>query len=184
MTSFLTASVGLSLVAGLLLAGCAGKPVSELTSAVAPLNRPAASQDRSRSQPVTVDADAIRRIDGTRLVIATGNVIARHSNSTQYADRMKIYLSETGDRLERVVLTGNVRVLTGDGWTATALSAEYDAPGRRVVLKCDASARRGKSVISGNSLAIYLGPDGASIVTEEWRDPECPARRSPSTASR
>jgi lipopolysaccharide transport protein LptA len=183
VASFLTASVGLSLVAGLLLAGCAGKPVSELTSAVVPLNRPAASRDRSRSQPVTVDADAIRRIDGTRLVIATGNVIARHSHSIQYADRMKIYVSETGDRIERVALTGNVRVVTGDGWTATALSAEYDDRGRRVVLNCDASARRGKSVISGNSLAIYLG-ERASIVTEEWREPECPVRCSPSTASR
>jgi lipopolysaccharide transport protein LptA len=132
---------------------------------------------------VTVDADAIRRIDGTRLVIATGNVIARHSNSTQYADRMKIHLSETGDRIERVVLSGNVRVLTDDGWTATALRAEYEDRGRRVVLTCDASAGRGKSIIRGNSLAIYLGLDRASIVTEEWREPECPARRSPLTAS-
>ena len=75
--------------------------------------------------PVTVDADQLENLQKEGLVVFTGNVVARQNNSSQYADRMEVYLDEKGDRIVRTVSTGNVRIITKDCRTGTAQRAEY-----------------------------------------------------------
>ena len=76
----------------------------------APAQTPAPGRKANdRSQPVTVDADRMERFGKEGLVVFTGNVVARQSNSVQYADRMEVYLDERGDRLLRAVSTGSTR---------------------------------------------------------------------------
>ena len=64
-----------------------------------------------RQQPVTVDADKMERFGKEGLVVFTGNVVARQSNSVQYADRMEVYVDEVGDKILRTVSTGAVRII-------------------------------------------------------------------------
>src|SRR4029079_6163916 len=101
----------------------------------APGARPkAAHGTKNRSQPIAVDSDKMERFGKESLVIFTGNVIARRDNSVQYADRMEVYLDEKGDRILRMVSTGNVRIITSDCRTGTARRAEYFDLDQRVVL--------------------------------------------------
>src|SRR5207249_2749855 len=61
-----------------------------------PLARPAGDD---KNAPVTVDADQLENLQKEGLIVFTGNVVASQNNSTQYADRMEVYLDANGDNI-------------------------------------------------------------------------------------
>ena len=116
-----------------------------------------------RGQPVTVDADKRERFGKESLVIFTGNVVARQNNSVQYAERMEVYLDESGDKILRTVSTGSVRIITRDCRTGTARRAEYSDPEQRVVLIGDARVWQEDNVVSGETITIFLSQDRSVV---------------------
>ena len=117
-----------------------------------------------KSQPITVDSDRMERFGKESLIIFTGNVVARHNNSVQYADRMEVYLDEKGDKILRSVSTGNVRIVTKDCKTGTAKRAEYFDLEQRVVLIGNARVWQDDNVVSGDTVTIHLAQD-RNVVT-------------------
>jgi len=97
------------------------------------------------------------------LVIFIGNVVARQSNSVQYADRMEVYLDEKGDRIVRTVSTGSVRIITRDCRTGTARRAEYFDLEQRVVLSGGARVWQEDNVVSGEVITVYLAQDRSVV---------------------
>ena len=79
---------------------------------------------RSNS-PIVIDADRMEAMKKEGLIIFTGNVVAKQENSVQTADRMEVYLDDKGERVIRIVSTGNVKIVTEDCRTGTAKRAEY-----------------------------------------------------------
>lgn len=108
------------------------------------------------SRPVTIDADKLERFGTEPLVIFSGNVIARHDSSVQYADRMEVYLDEKGDRIRRIVSTGTVRIVMRHGGEARARRAEYYDLRQRVVLRGDVRAWQGDNFVGGECIVIDL----------------------------
>jgi len=133
-----------------------------LAAAQAPA--PAGKKQEDRSQPVTVDSDRMERFGKESLIIFTGNVVARHNNSVQWADRMEVYLDEKGDKILRSVSTGNVRIVTRDCKTGTAKRAEYFDADQRVVLIGNARVWQDDNVVSGDTVTIDLAQD-RNVVT-------------------
>jgi lipopolysaccharide export system protein LptA len=125
----------------------------------APKSAPASG----KGQPVTVDADQLVSDQKQGLVIFTGNVVARHNNSTQYADRMEVYLDEKGDKVMRTVSTGGVRIITRDCRTGTAQRAEYYDAEQRVVLTGDARVWQEENVVTGERITIFLAEDRSMV---------------------
>ena len=123
---------------------------------------PGASQD-GRSAPVTVDADQLENLQKEGLVVFTGNVVASQNSSTQYADRMEVYLDDKGNRIVRTVSTGNVRIITKDCRTGTAKRAEYYDAEQRVVLIGNARVWRDDNVVTGERITIYLAEDRSVV---------------------
>jgi lipopolysaccharide export system protein LptA len=116
-------------------------------------------RQEDRGQPVTVDSDRMERFGKESLIIFTGNVVVRHNNSVQYADRMEVYLDEKGDKILRTVSTGSVRIVTRDCKTGTAKRAEYFDLEQRVVLIGNARVWQDDNVVSGDTITIYLAQD-------------------------
>ena len=114
-------------------------------------------------QPVTVDADQLVSDQKQGLVIFTGNVVARHNNSTQYAERMEVCLDEKGDKVMRTVSTGAVRIITRDCRTGTAQRAEYYDAEQRVVLTGDARVWQDENVVTGERITIFLAEDRSMV---------------------
>ena len=110
-------------------------------------------------QPVTVDSDKMERVGKKSLVIFTGNVVARHNNNVQYADRLEVYFDEKEDKILRTVSTGNVRIITRDCRTGTARRAEYYDLDQRVVLKGNARIWQDENVVSGETITIFISQD-------------------------
>jgi lipopolysaccharide export system protein LptA len=123
---------------------------------------PGASQD-GRGAPVTVDADQLENLQKEGLVVFSGNVVASQNSSTQFADRMEVYLDDKRDRIVRTVSTGNVRIITKDCRTGTAKRAEYYDAEQRVVLIGNARAWRDDNVVTGERITIYLAEDRSVV---------------------
>jgi lipopolysaccharide export system protein LptA len=157
-TAAAVAIVGALLVAGVCAAQQgAGKPRPASPAPAAP---PATSD---RKGPVTVDADSLESMQKEGLSIFKGNVVARQNNSVQYADRMEVYTDGKTDRIERVVSTGNVRIITRDCRMGTAARSEYYDAEQRVVLIGNARVWRDADVVTGERITIFLAEDRSLV---------------------
>ena len=138
------------------------KPRPARPSSTTPAPRPDGAAD-SRNAPVTVDADQLENIQKEGLVVFTGNVVATQNSSTQWADRMEVYLDDKGDRIVRTISTGNVRIITRDCRSGTAKRAEYYDAEQRVVLIGNARVWRDDNVVTGERITIFLAEDRSVV---------------------
>lgn len=138
------------------------RPRPARPSSTAPAPRPDGAAD-GRNAPVTVDADQLENIQKEGLVVFTGNVVATQNSSTQWADRMEVYLDDKGDRIVRTISTGNVRIITRDCRSGTAKRAEYYDAEQRVVLIGNARVWRDDNVVTGERITIFLAEDRSLV---------------------
>jgi lipopolysaccharide export system protein LptA len=124
-----------------------------------PLSRPGAD----KNAPVTVDADQLENLQREGVIVFTGNVVATQDNSTQYADRMEVYLDAKGESIVRTVSTGNVRIITKDCRTGTGRRAEYYDAEQRVLLIGNARVWRDDNVVTGERITLYLAEDRSVV---------------------
>lgn len=117
---------------------------------------------RSNS-PIVIDADRMEAIKKDGLVIFTGNVVAKQDTSTQTADRMEVYLDDKGERVLRIVSTGNVKVVTEDCRTGTARRAEYYDEEQRLLLIGDAKVWQDDNVVTGEEIEIFLAEERSTV---------------------
>lgn len=150
-----------------LAAGIGAAGLGVVLAALPPAARPEAPAARperkAAAQPVTVDADRMERFGRESLVVFTGNVVARQDGSVQYADRMEVYLDESGERIVRTVSTGGVRIITRDCKTGTARRAEYFDLEQRLVLIGDARVWQDDNVVTGETITIFLSQDRSVV---------------------
>ena len=127
------------------------------------LTPPAAPASEGKNAPVIVDSDSLESMQKEGLSVFKGNVVARQNNSVQYADRMEVYTDSKTDRIERVVSTGNVRIITRDCRMGTASRTEYYDAEQRVVLIGNARVWRGADIVTGERITIYLAEDRSLV---------------------
>ena len=116
-----------------------------------------------KNAPVTVDADQLENRQKEGLIVFTGKVVASQNGSTQYADRMEVYLDAKGETIVRTVSTGNVRIITKDCRMGTAERAEYYDAEQRVLLMGNARVWREDNVVTGDRITLYLAEDRSVV---------------------
>jgi lipopolysaccharide export system protein LptA len=145
----------------------AGPAAAPKAVAPAPAAKPAAKSAArspgSSSAPIVIDADHMEAFRREGLVIFTGNVVAKQENSVQTADRMEVYLDDRGDRVLRIVSTGNVKIVTEDCRTGTARRAEYYDDDQRLLLLGDAKVWQEENVVTGEEIEMFLADDRSTV---------------------
>jgi lipopolysaccharide export system protein LptA len=126
-------------------------------------DKPARKPGERSNSPIVIDADRMEAIKKEGLVIFTGNVVAKQDNSTQTADRMEVYLDDKGERVVRIVSTGNVKIVTEDCRTGTARRAEYYDDEQRLLLIGDAKVWEDDNVVTGDEIQIFLAEDRSIV---------------------
>jgi lipopolysaccharide export system protein LptA len=159
--------------------GAAVAPLAAQTKAPAPApapksgNPPAAAPKPSATKsgekgsgpgprsnaPIVIDADRMEAFKKDGLVVFSGNVIAKQENSVQTADRMEVYLDDKGERVLRIISTGNVKIVTEDCRTGTAKRAEYYDDDQKLLLIGDAKVWQEDNVVTGERMVMYLADD-------------------------
>jgi lipopolysaccharide export system protein LptA len=160
-----------ALVAVLLLGAASPDAVAQGSAPRPPASTPApklpAAGDKAneddKNAPVIVDADSLDSFQRQGLAIFKGNVIARQNNSVQYADKMEVYTDSKTDKVERVVSTGNVRIITRDCRMGTAERAEYYDAEQRVVLIGNARVWRDTDIVTGDRITIFIAEDRSIV---------------------
>jgi lipopolysaccharide export system protein LptA len=161
----------------LVMLGLAGSPLLAQTKAPAPrpagappaaAPKPAAKTAQSgpgprSNAPIVIDADRMEASKKEGLVVFTGNVVAKQENSVQTADRMEVYLDDKGERVLRIVSTGNVKIVTEDCRTGTARRAEYYDDDQRLLLIGDAKVWQEDNVITGERIVMFLADDRSEV---------------------
>jgi lipopolysaccharide export system protein LptA len=109
--------------------------------------------------PIVIDADRMEAFKKDGLVVFSGNVIAKQENSVQTADRMEVYLDDKGERVLRIISTGNVKIVTEDCRTGTAKRAEYYDDDQKLLLIGDAKVWQEDNVVTGERMVMYLADD-------------------------
>ena len=109
--------------------------------------------------PIVIDADRMEAFKKDGLVVFSGNVIAKQENSVQTADRMEVYLDDKGERVLRIISTGNVKIVTEDCRTGTAKRAEYYDYDQKLLLIGDAKVWQEDNVVTGERMVMYLADD-------------------------
>jgi lipopolysaccharide export system protein LptA len=144
----------------------ASAPAAPAAPQAAP--KPAAkSGDRTAgprsNAPIVIDSDRMEAFKKEGLVVFTGNVIAKQENSVQNADRMEVYLDDKGERVLRIISTGNVKIVTEDCRTGTARRAEYYDDDQRLLLLGDAKVWQEDNVVTGERIVMYLADDRSEV---------------------
>jgi lipopolysaccharide export system protein LptA len=143
----------------------APRPAAPPAAAPKPAAKPAersAAGPRSNA-PIVIDADRMEASKKEGLVVFTGNVIAKQENSVQTADRMEVYLDDKGDRVLRIVSTGNVKIVTEDCRTGTSKRAEYYDDDQRLILIGDAKVWQEDNVVTGERIVMFLADDRSEV---------------------
>ena len=132
-----------------------------------PAEKPERSRPRSRwarsNAPIVIDSDRMEAFKRDGLVVFTGSVIAKQENSVQTADRMEVYLDDKGERVLRIISTGNVKIVTEDCRTGTARRAEYYDDDQRLLLIGDAKVWQEDNVVTGERIVMHLADDRSEV---------------------
>ena len=172
-------STALALIVAVALGATAG-PLAAQTKAPAPRSNPPAAAPKPApakagekpaekpvgprsNAPIVIDADRMEAFKRDGLVVFTGSVIAKQENSVQTADRMEVYLDDKGERVLRIISTGNVKIVTEDCRTGTARRAEYYDDDQRLLLIGDAKVWQEDNVVTGERIVMHLADDRSEV---------------------
>lgn len=117
----------------------------------------------SSDAPVEVTADRLEADDATKTLVFIGNAVATQGDVTIHAQRLAVYYSEETGDIERVVGTGDVRILQGER-VATAQKAIFHSRDGKVVLTGEPKVTQGENVVTGTAITLML--DEKSSVVE------------------
>ena len=135
--------------------------------AAAPKPAAAKSGDKTAgprsNAPIVIDADRMEAFKKDGLVVFTGNVVAKQETSVQNADRMEVYLDDKGERVLRIISTGNVKIVTEDCRTGTAKRVEYYDDDQKLLLIGDAKVWQEDNVVTGERIVMYLADDRSEV---------------------
>lgn len=105
--------------------------------------------------------------------VFSGHVEARQDDVVIFADKMTVVHagaprgqnkgeSDKNNDISKIVAEGHVKIIKGE-WTATGLSLEYFAEGKRVILTGGVKVWQKDNMIEGERIVLNL-EDGKSVV--------------------
>ena len=125
--------------------------------------------NKQSDEPIEITSNRMEAFNEKKLVVFSGNAIAKQGNKVLKADQLNLYYKKepgkkvkvgttetegTGD-LEKVEAKGNVS-LTQGGRTATGDEAIYLRDSGKVILTGNAVLSEGKNSIKGDRVIVFL----------------------------
>lgn len=153
-----------SLSAAVCLAAAASAFAAEPAAKGNPGGNAPAFRGISADQPVDIGADAASLREKDRVVVLTGNVVAKQGTVELKADKVTVhYLSGgkpagstgLGGSIERLIAEGNV-VVTRPGETVKSATATYEMAARQIVMAGHVVATKDGNVVRGERVIVDL----------------------------
>lgn len=110
------------------------------------------------SEPIQIDSHSLEARADEGVVVFEGEVVARQGDLTLQADRIEVFMDPTTSEIRTAEATGSVRIQRQE-MVATGRQANYDVSLGVVELSGDAKAWRGRNVVAGERIILYLADD-------------------------
>jgi lipopolysaccharide export system protein LptA len=127
----------------------------------------------SKNSPMIITSRTLELDDELKTVTFTGSVNAKNTDFLIKCRKMVLYYHktqsaskktpETGNKIDKIVATDNVRIIRAQGGEATAQKAVYYQKDDRIVLTGNPVIKQGKSFVEGERITLYL-KENRSIV--------------------
>ena len=121
---------------------------------------------KTGSEPLQVKSKSLEAFGESGRVVFEGDVVARQGDVTLQADRVEVHAKADTREIRSVEARGSVHIQRADV-VASGDAASYDARSGVAVLTGDPKVWRGKDVLAGEKITLYLGEN--RIVVEGAR---------------
>lgn len=122
-----------------------------------------------KTGPIEIVADRMEAFQEKRVIVFSGNTVAKQGDIRLKTDRMTIFYKQSQDKkdkagkhdmavtgdLEKIELKGNVVVNQND-MSATSEEAVYYQDGAKVIMTGNPVLQQGKNVIKGCRVVIFI----------------------------
>jgi lipopolysaccharide export system protein LptA len=128
--------------------------------------------EKGDTPSIVVKADSLEIDNKKRIVTFTGHVDAQRDIFTMYCEKMDLHYvnresgassEKTQFQVEKIVASGNVKIIRTGGGLATADKAIYYQAEDKVVLTGNPVVKQGKDSVEGSRITLYL-KDNRSVV--------------------
>jgi lipopolysaccharide export system protein LptA len=118
----------------------------------------------SADQPIDIGADAASLRERDRVVVLSGNVVAKQGTIELKADKVTVYYAPGGapkagtgvaGQIDRLVAEGNV-VVTRPGEIVKSAAATYEMAARQIVMSGHVVAMKDGNVVRGERVVVDL----------------------------
>lgn len=117
---------------------------------------------KTGSEPLQIDARSMDLRGSDNVVVFQGDVVARQGVLTLHADRVEVTADPKSREIRSVRANGRVR-LNKDEVVASGEQADYDATKGVAVLTGSPKVWRGKDVVTGDRITLYLAEDRSVV---------------------
>lgn len=119
-------------------------------------------EEKKEAKPVVITSGKLFADNIKHTALFEGNVIAKTEDMTIYSDRMMVYYTEDGGKMDRIEAYGNVKVVKGEQ-TIVSREAIYYEEEEKVVFTGDPQAWEGDNKVTGTVMTYFM-KDERSIV--------------------
>jgi len=112
--------------------------------------------------PIDITSDHMEADNKTSIVVFSGNVVSVRGRMTVKADRMRVFNSQEGRRVEKIIWTGNVD-FEMDEQHATADKAIFMDAEQTLTLTGNPEAWENDNRIVGEEMILYLREDKSVV---------------------
>ena len=129
-------------------------------------------EEKNDKPSIVVKADSLEIDNKKKIVTFSGNVDAKRDVFTMYCEKMDLHYvdrqsgtspEKTQFEVEKIIASGNVKIIRTGGGSATADKAIYYQAEEKVVLTGNPVVKQGRDSVEGSRITLYL-KDNRSIV--------------------
>ena len=120
-----------------------------------------ATKDRS-AQPITVKSDQLQAYNEAKQAVFTGRVVARQDDVTIYSDRLEVYYGESDDEVDKIIASGNVRILQTNR-VGTGGHAVYESKLGKITLTENPRVSQDTDTVTGKVIIYYLDEERSEV---------------------
>ena len=115
--------------------------------------------------PIVINADSLEVDDTKKVVTFTGHVDARENDLIMTCEKLLLYYTDkptdsgsedAGIKIDKIVATGDVKVIRPDGGVAVAEQAIYYQSDEKIILTGNPKVKQGQDFVEGAKITVFI----------------------------
>lgn len=126
----------------------------------------------SSPMPIVINSKALEADNKNMTITFTGDVEAKREDFTVYCQQMVVYYekpadknkgADEGTRIDKIVATGDVKIVRSEGGVATGKKAVYYQRDEKLVLTGQPVVKQGDNSVEGDRITLFLKEDRSVV---------------------